>query len=455
MLLNAFLTEYDESLGNELNIDPLGLQVIWSGFGQQIFQNRISSISNDIRNFTLNLFNHYLIKSLIDDDSVTLGAGLRRIYAGKHDLNFKHACLVYLENLYVYSVIAHQDTAGLESTGVLGISKARRRWYEAGGNPSLSFNHGSKAQVLVRQTLLGVSGRYKTPLVEMGFFDRHYRYNLPTAAPLWKSADVLISNTPTLSRLYRLLHFHMRELLASNGGEPKRNFCDVPATLTRAQVAAFPSSAQVGAKTCDFWLSVTELDQGAPGALYKVLGEGLSSASAAAVFEKAVKQPLSQDAQQKLEHVRMLEPLLSELDLLFHLMLVEKSQAVEKVQQRWEALGRNTATLMACAAPIEANTGMATVLSATGQSRLNGLLSVAGQGDVPAQMDALLNYHAYIMESRGQSPWLTKGSGTQLKIHVRPRDEPTLDDRPLGGWVHQYYIPQFRHLLAGLHGEAA
>ena len=45
MLLNEFLTEYDDSLGSELNIDPLGLQVIWSAFGQQIFQNRISSIS--------------------------------------------------------------------------------------------------------------------------------------------------------------------------------------------------------------------------------------------------------------------------------------------------------------------------------------------------------------------------------------------------------------------------
>lgn len=460
MFLNEFLTEYDDSLGSELNIDPLGLQVIWSAFGQQIFQNRISSISNDIRNYTLNLFNHWLIKNLIDDDLVALGSGLKKVYAGKNDLNFKHACLIYLENLYVYSVIAHQDTADLESTGVLGISKARRRWYERGGNPRLSFSHNSEAQVLVRQTMLGVSGRYKTPLVEMGFFNRQYHYSLPTAAPLWKRAEALIKSVPTLSRLYGVLRLHLRDLLASNSGEPKRDFSDIPTTLKLALIEAFPSSAAVGARTCDFWLSVTELDQGAPGALYKVLspaksGEGLSSASAAAVFEKAVKHPLPPEAQDKLEHVRLLEPLLGELDLLFNLMLAEKSQSLEQAERRWEALGRNAATLASYAAPIEENVAMSSVLSATGQSRLNRLLILARQGDVPAQMCALLNYHAQVMESRGQSPWLTLVNGAQLKLHVRPRSEPTFADRPLGCWVHQYYIPQFRHLLGGLQGVAA
>lgn len=74
MLLDAFLAEYDENRGSELIIDHLGLQVIWSGFSQQIFQNRISSIFNDICNFTLNLFSHFLIKSLVEDDSVAMGS---------------------------------------------------------------------------------------------------------------------------------------------------------------------------------------------------------------------------------------------------------------------------------------------------------------------------------------------------------------------------------------------
>ena len=58
--LSDLLTEFDERISSELNLDPLGLQVIWSAYGQKIFRNRISSISNDVRNYTLNLFDHWV-----------------------------------------------------------------------------------------------------------------------------------------------------------------------------------------------------------------------------------------------------------------------------------------------------------------------------------------------------------------------------------------------------------
>ncbi len=60
MFLNRYLTDYDDSLTGESHIDPMGMLVIWSAYGHQIFQNRVNSISNDVRNYTLNLFNHYL-----------------------------------------------------------------------------------------------------------------------------------------------------------------------------------------------------------------------------------------------------------------------------------------------------------------------------------------------------------------------------------------------------------
>ncbi len=84
-VLDGILTEYDETISSELNVDPLGLLVIWSCYGQDIFRRRISSISNDVRNFTLNLFNHAVIRSLIEDDGVVLGKGLRNdpAYGGR------------------------------------------------------------------------------------------------------------------------------------------------------------------------------------------------------------------------------------------------------------------------------------------------------------------------------------------------------------------------------------
>lgn len=460
MLLNAFLTEYDEGIGSELNVDPLGLLVIWSAFGQQIFRNRVSSISNDVRNYTLNLFNHWLIRELIDDDRVVLGSSIAKRYSGKQDLNFKYACLLYLENLYVYSILNHEQQEGVQSVGVLGISKARRRWHESDKNPLLLFSHEPKAQVLVRQLLLGVSGRYKTPLVEMGFFDRLYNYSLPDAAPLWDKTRQLIDTTPVLNKLTPLLKQHLEELLRETHNEPRRKFGELQPLLTQALTNAFSSPATVGKYARDFWLSVTELDQGASGALYQALqpasGQGsLNTAGTADLFAVALQQELPMAERTKLEHIRLLEPMLAELDLLFTLILSESTQLLSDVQKSWRALGRDAGTLAKLAQPIAENTAMFAGLSAVGRSRLKRLLDVACCTNEQTQVRELLAYHGDVMESRGQSPWLNLREGKQLKLQVRPRRAPTKDGWPLGSWVNQYYIPQFRNLLSGLLGVAA
>ena len=107
MFLDKYLTEYDDTLSGEINIDPLGTLVIWSAYGQKIFSNRVNSISNDVRNYTLNLFNHHLIRQIDGDDSIQLSKRLSNLYGSKNALTFKYSCLVYLENLFVYSILKH------------------------------------------------------------------------------------------------------------------------------------------------------------------------------------------------------------------------------------------------------------------------------------------------------------------------------------------------------------
>ncbi|MEY8212888.1 MAG: hypothetical protein RPR97_00255, partial [Colwellia sp.] len=180
MDLKSFFTEYDENVSAGLNVDPLGLQVVWSVYGQKIFKNKVSSISNDVRNYTINLFHHYIIKSFIENESFKLSKKvLTECDEKKDSLSFKRACIVYLENIFVYSVV-ELGKSGVETSGVLGISKARRRWNESDNNPSIIFSKDpQKSNLLVRQLLLGVSGRYKTPMIEMGLFDKNYTYSSP------------------------------------------------------------------------------------------------------------------------------------------------------------------------------------------------------------------------------------------------------------------------------------
>jgi len=47
MSLKMYLTEYDEDLTGDVFIEMLGALVIWSAYGQEIFQNKVNSISNE------------------------------------------------------------------------------------------------------------------------------------------------------------------------------------------------------------------------------------------------------------------------------------------------------------------------------------------------------------------------------------------------------------------------
>lgn len=145
MNFKTLFTEYDDSIADDINLDPLGFLTIWSGYGQKIFRNRISSISNDVRSYTLNLFHHYLIRNLIRDDSVILSIALTKAYpGGKDSLAFKQACLIHLENLFVFAHLQNEQQ-GMKwepqavVSGLLGVSKARRRM-GAGEQVTLTFS---------------------------------------------------------------------------------------------------------------------------------------------------------------------------------------------------------------------------------------------------------------------------------------------------------------------------
>ncbi|AOS96149.1 hypothetical protein AUP74_00680 [Microbulbifer aggregans] len=458
MDLNQFLTEYDDSLGGDLNVDPLGLQVIWSAFGQDIFRYRVSSISNDVRNYTLNLFHHCLIKDLVEDERLRLSPQLGKTFERLDTLSFKTACLIYLENLFTYSMIAHQDDAGVDTGGVLGSAKARKRWgnkSEGAGNPSLLFGDTDKSYILVRQPLLGVSGRYKTPLVQMGFFDKNYHYS-PQSAPLWKQAHALIKQVRPLSLLYRALRGHMEEVLSQPSKAPQVAFNQVPAAIKSGYVEAYKSPARVGSYAREFWLGVTHLDRGAAGALYRVLASAIGGSSKAkpqTIFTEAqVDSALSEQERRQIDRVRQLEPFLAELDLLFTLMLVNKQQTLDQVAALWAKYGRGPQVLRDTATDLEA---LLSQLSGTGKRRLQQLLKLAHLIDAKSQLHQLLTYHNGVMQDRGQSPWLRLSADGTLKLDVRSRREPDPEDRPRGHWVNHYYIPQFQNLLQGLLGGAA
>ena len=458
MQLSHILTEYDDKLSGDSYIDPLGTLVIWSAFGQQIFNSRVNSISNDVRNYTLNLLHHALIRDLCDNDSVQLNKALIEDIGDKHSLALRQACLVYLENVFTYAMV-ESPGANLDTTGILGASKARAR-LEAHVNPPLQFTHKEKGYLLVRQLGLGVSGRYKSPFMEIGFFNTSYNYHhKPDAALLWNKTYLLFQSNKRLNTLYKETYQHLLERITTYKRKASITLDDVPTSLRNAYRQALPTSEQVGADTREFWLDITGLDQGASGALLSVLDEHAQKTPEVFLSEQQLfalaEQRCDNDEQRKLVHIQTLEPLLAEAHLLFTLVRHSKSQSIAEIETQWKKLQRNAKTLPKAAAQIEAQQALANVLVGTGRRRLEQLLKLANAKSFAEQLHGLLKYHKSVMIGRGQLPW-AQIQGTELvKVNARTTALPTADKWPLCHWVNNYYIPQFRNLLAGYRGVSA
>lgn len=458
MFLDRYLTEYDDSLTGESYIDPLGSLVIWSAYGQQIFRNRVNSISNDVRNYTLNLINHYLIKRIINDESVQLSRKLRNQYGAKNTLNFKYACLLYLENLFVYSILQHESKKEVESAGVLGSSKARRSWVESDKDPKIIFTYEKPGEILVRQLGLGVSGRYKTPMMEIGYFDSSYHYNQPSALPLWQEAEQFVMDFQPLRKLADALVEHIKELVSQTTHHPSIQFSEVPEIVKAGFANAFASPAAVGRYARKFWLNVTGLDGGAAGALLWVLDKNATNnvpldMDAQTLVENALKTELTADERLKLTHITQIEPFLSDAMLLFTMLTAKKSQPLKEVIEKWQQFGRDEHILPQRAQQLRNDTALVSVLKGTALARLQNLLQLADASTLEDQIKLLLDYHNKVMRVRGQAPWLTVDSSGLVKVHVRPMTMPKEEDWQQGEWYHSYYMPQFKSLVRGFQGE--
>ena len=461
MFLNPYLTDYDDRLAGESYIDPLGMLVIWSAFGQKIFKNRVNSISNDVRNYTLNLFNHYLIRRLVQDEEVVLKHTLSSVYGSKDSLHFKYACLIYLENLFVYSLLAQEDTMDVDSGGVLGITKARRIWEDFQYDTPLLFTHDKIGHILVRQLSLGVSGRYKTPFMEIGYFDGNYHYQLPSAAVRWAEAERFIAATPVLRKLADGVFLHLQNLLAQNSARPQITFASARADkLPKMYAGAFASPGAVGRYARPYWLTATGLNSGAAGALLQVLDDNATRKPPRDLDDQqliaaALKESLASDERLKIQHIEWLEPFLADSTLLFTLLASKKTQLIKDVAKLWQQYKRNDNTLPLGAQRVMDHPELKQVLSGMARGRLQALLKLREIPNLSEQIRLLVDHHSKVMEGRGQSSWLNVDDHGAVKVHARTLRVPKTEDWPVGCWTNGYYLPQFKSLVSGYQGGPA
>ena len=158
--LADIITDANKGIASSLYIDPLGMLVIWSSYGAAIFEKRVNSISNDVRNFSVNLMHHGVVQSLIADSSFVIPENLKSAIGDKKSAKFAQTCLLHLENIYVFSMLTAKEK-NVDTSGILGSNKGHKKLKDSENNPILIFTNKREGQILVRQLGLGVSGLSK------------------------------------------------------------------------------------------------------------------------------------------------------------------------------------------------------------------------------------------------------------------------------------------------------
>ena len=452
--LADIITDANKDIASSLYIDPLGMLVIWSSYGEAIFEKRVNSISNDVRNFTVNLMHHGVVQSLIADSSFVIPENLKVAIGDKKSAKFAQACLLHLENIYVFSMLTAKEK-NVDTSGILGSNNGRKILEAEDENPKLVFTTNREGQILVRQLGLGVSGRYRTPFLELGYFDKYYHYNHDDVSKQrWDDYGKLLAKKPVLQLYFDAAVAHIKRLIKraeSSNSSPEIQFKNISEGLKQTCRSAFLSSKEVGKIMRDYWLNVTGLDHGSAGALLKVLKLNSEKEKVVPIEpENIIADALDltdDEARQKLEHVMQVEPFLTRINLLFTLICRQNSQSIREIETEWERYGGRHTTLNELSRNISDSAKH--VLTDSARHRFEKLSGVAQCDTLQQQIAELISYHKSVMHTRGQQPWVALRNGA-TKLHARPLSPP--DPAKELKWVNSYYLHQFNNLIRGYFG---
>ena len=481
-------SEYDDSVTGDSGRDPMGLQIIWSWFGQRIFGNQITSISNDIRNFTIALFHHYLVRLVVEDNGIVLNKYYSETFGAKDDPFFKTSLITFLENLLVFSVhhLWLSGNSGFDSAGLLGTASAVGKWNIQSEDPVLLFHRD--AGILARQISLGINGRYKTPLVQCGLMDYNYTYRLQSNVALWDRIDGLFQNWKEARQLKNVLSNIVKRVIDEQGNSGKRRpgkkeitpelmkvlraypetgmkaWTDLSpfpfilfstcmeefTSLPRHYARVFGSTGTLDLAFKELWIKLLGFEEGAARSLYESVLTGEEAAEE--LINYALKMETDPREIEKLMNIRIVEPLLALSDYLFFLVNAKEIHTVEDIQRELIQSGFYSIVQIIdrerIASICEAMNGT------VAKDRLSGLLEIPYEADMVFDtVTTLMEYQKKVMDFRGLFPWFAIDTKGNIRHHTRMYSLHRLKNRHPSSWVHSYYIDSMKSLWAGLKGK--
>lgn len=447
MIISPFFSSPDPDLYQEGSLDPLGILPIWMHFGQDLFNNRITTIANDVRIFNFNLFHHYILFHLFRQNPEAMRVAKERYHDWRTDTDMRTGLIIFLEQLVSHIFYLEGDhNTSIETIGILGLNKARLAHATQSGS-QIILRANKSSGLLKNQLILGMNGRYKGPMMNMGYFDRSFNY-LPNA---WSGFERVISKWPEAQVLVKAIHhLLMKELLQSAGRtSPQLSFETLKSsnqfkTIRDGYLICF-GKKRLSSLLRAFWKDQLGLNSGGPAILFELISKQAEKQPIAheKVFREAhsllKREPTEQ---QKIERILEIEPFLSAIEYLIRYLAQPSVKNISDIITEVDIV-KNTVIRYA---GIQPNASV---------PRLNRLLeAVQWTGDRYTWLVNILGYHRQISLARGGSPWLELESNGNIRHHYAPILNDAYNTpqkyfiKPF--WWHTYYLETLRSVYNGL-----
>lgn len=449
--LDNIFSSYDESIFSDGSIDPMGLRIIWTSIGNKIFNNKINTISTDIRYYTLNLFHHYLLYKCTSEWSDKINMLVRQQpYINKSDLY--DGIIIFLENLLTHSTLNAQLNQSNNIT-VPGLNKLKGLLLkEDRNNPGKRLAVNRSSGILIRQHLLGIHGRHKGPFTQMSIFN-NIAEDPYTNKVLWDHAEQLFSGNPWKSVAKMLLNLIDTKILSVQPKSGKEIEYKLEDIITEEIISSYFSILSPSLYSTDeiksFWEQQLGLQQGTAANLFTVYKNFNDKGDYQGIIEKTTKE-YNDDLTKAIVSI---EPFLTCIDKMVKRILLRGTSDINQdlinAANYW--LNSNTIHIDKMTAFLSD-----TYFNTEAVSRLKRLIKIYTTSkqtkNSPVEfINQLIQYHNEIMKSRGHIHWVSIGINNKITLHKSLYfSEKELAKLQQPDWVNSYYLPTLDSLYKGL-----
>jgi hypothetical protein len=447
-MIKDFFTLPDPDLSQESSVDPMGLQVIWTTYGQAIFSEKLTTISNDLRVFTFNLFHHYIINNLFKEHAEEMQNAKAYYKSWQTEADVKTGLLMFLEDLvtWIFFLNKEESSIDIDQLGILGLTKARRAYNPEDLN-RIYLTANKRSGLLKNQINLGMAGRYKGPMINMEFFDRSFSYLPKTWEQVekfmikWDDARVLEGQI--LKLIIRVLFESPRKDSPQISLEElKKNRLWKP--VSDGYLRCF-GKKKLPRDVRNYWEDKLGLKSGAPKALFDEISSlnGDGYIDHPNVFAQARKEVKNEPGElQKLNDILTIEPLLSHSEYLLKYLSQQSVKTLADVENELVPL-RN-----------EIRKAGNFSIPRAHPKLLELQKTMLIDGSVTDWVDAVLKYHNKVMTQRGGNMWVEldgKGSFKHYFCGSLPEYISSVSAYLKSNvWLHTYYLETVRSIHYGL-----